>query len=136
MSDSVPFPVQSAAVTWADPRREAAFSAWLAAIGPRHGLQPGSLRPASADASFRRYLRLDAAGGSKIVMDAPPDKEDCRPFVQVAKLMAAAGLLVPRVLEWDEALGFMLLDDLGTQTMIEVVDAQQPRANLPLYTRA
>jgi hypothetical protein len=136
MSDSVPFPVQPPAVSWADPRREAAFQAWLAAVAPRHGLQADSLRPASADASFRRYLRLDGAGGSKIVMDAPPDKENCKPFVQVAALMQAAGLLVPRVLEWDETQGFMLLDDLGTQTMIEVVDAQQPRANLPLYTRA
>src|SRR5688572_8691224 len=132
MSDSMPFPGQAAAVPWSDPRREAAFHAWLAAIAPRHGLQPGSVRPASADASFRRYLRVDAADGSRIIMDAPPDKENCQPFVQVAKLMADAGLLVPRVLEWDAPLGFLLLDDLGTQTMIEVVDAQQPAANLPL----
>jgi aminoglycoside/choline kinase family phosphotransferase len=136
MSDSVPFPSQPAAVTWPDPRREAAFQSWLAAIAPRHGLQPGSVRPASADASFRRYLRVDAGVGSRIIMDAPPDKENCKPFVQVAQLMGAAGLLVPRVLEWDEPQGFMLLDDLGSQTMIEVVDAQQPRANLPLYLRA
>jgi aminoglycoside/choline kinase family phosphotransferase len=50
--------------------------------------------------------------------------------------MAAAGLLVPRVLEWEEALGFMLLDDLGHQTMIEVVDAGRPQANQALYLRA
>ncbi|NML42568.1 phosphotransferase [Ramlibacter sp. G-1-2-2] len=132
MSDSASFPP----VTWPDPAREAAFAGWLASIAERHGLQPATLRPASADASFRRYLRVDAAGGSRIVMDAPPDKEDCKPFVKVAALLAAAGLYVPRVLEWDEPQGFMLLDDLGTQTMIEVVDAQQPRANLPLYMRA
>ena len=59
-------------------------------------------------------------------MDAPPDQEDCAPFVQVAGLMAEAGLHVPRVLAWDEPRGFMLLDDLGTQTMIEVVDREQP----------
>ncbi|MDB5860900.1 MAG: hypothetical protein JWQ76_4589 [Ramlibacter sp.] len=140
MSDSVPPPSQSAAppdsVPWPDARREAAFHAWLAAIAPRHGLQPASVRPASADASFRRYLRVDAAGGSRIIMDAPPERENCRPFVQVAQLMQAAGLLVPRVLEWDEPQGFMLLDDLGTQTMIEVVDAQQPQANRQLYLQA
>ena len=136
MSDSTSFPGQAAAVPWSDPRRAAAFHEWLAAITPRHGLQPASVRPASADASFRRYLRVDAVEGSKIIMDAPPDKEDCQPFVQVAQLMAQAGLLVPRVLEWDAPQGFMLLDDLGTQTMIEVVDAQQPAANLPLYLRA
>lgn len=132
MSDSATFP----AVTWTDPAREAAFGQWLARVAPAHGLQPGSLRPASADASFRRYLRLDGAGGTYIVMDAPPDKEDCAPFVKVAGLMAAAGLNVPRVLDWDAPQGFMLLDDLGTQTMIEVVDAAAPPANQPLYMRA
>jgi aminoglycoside/choline kinase family phosphotransferase len=54
----------------------------------------------------------------------------------VAALMADAGLLVPRVLAWNEAMGFMLLDDLGTHTMIERVDAANPAANLPLYQRA
>ena len=50
--------------------------------------------------------------------------------------MAQAGLNVPRVLEWDEALGFMLLDDLGTQTMIEVVDPDNAASNQGLYLRA
>ncbi|HSW17879.1 MAG TPA: phosphotransferase [Ramlibacter sp.] len=127
----------ASAVTWADPQRHAAFDAWLAAIAAAHGLLPQSLRLASADASFRRYLRLDtASGASCIVMDAPPDKEDCRPFAHVARLMTDAGLYAPRVLAWDEPQGFMLLDDLGTQTMIEVVDAERPDANQPLYLRA
>lgn len=140
MSDSAPTPSQpasaQAAVTWSDPRREAAFHGWLATVAPAHGLQPGTLRPASADASFRRYLRVDGAAATFIVMDAPPEREDCKPFVKVGRLMADAGLHVPRILAWDEPLGFMLLDDLGTQTMIEVVDAQQPRNNLALYMRA
>jgi aminoglycoside/choline kinase family phosphotransferase len=140
MSDSAPSSadptVSPAAVAWADPLREAAFQAWLATIAPRHGLEPASLRVASADASFRRYLRLDGAAGSRIIMDAPPEREDCQPFVKVAGLMAAAGLNVPRVLEWDAAQGFMLLDDLGNQTMIEAVDAQQPAASQGLYRRA
>ena len=123
-------------VTWPDPAREAAFQHWLGSIAAAHQLQPATLRPASADASFRRYLRIDASTGSRIIMDAPPDKEDCRPFVKVAQLMADAGLHVPRVLAWDEPQGFMLLDDLGHQTMIEVVDAANPGANLPLYQRA
>src|SRR5262249_551169 len=87
----------------------------------------------------RRYLRVDSTWGNSssfIIMDAPPDKEDCRPFVKVAQLMAQAGLNVPRVLAWDEAQGFMLLDDLGTQTLIEVLDRERPQANLPLYQRA
>ncbi|HEX2545774.1 MAG TPA: phosphotransferase [Ramlibacter sp.] len=133
MSDSAPTP---SPVAWSDPRREAAFHVWLQQVAPEHGLQPASVRPASADASFRRYLRVAGPDRDFIIMDAPPEREDCAPFVQVAALMADAGLLVPRVLAWDAPRGFMLLDDLGTQTMIEVVDAQQPGANLPLYLRA
>lgn len=133
MSDSAPSP---SLVAWSDPRRETAFHLWLASVAAAHGLRPDTLRPASADASFRRYLRVDGQDRSFIVMDAPPDREDCAPFVRIAGLMADAGLLVPRVLAWDEPLGFMLLDDLGTQTMIEVVDADRPQANLPLYLRA
>src|SRR6478672_10181715 len=116
MSDPSFSPAPSAghgpSVAWSDPERERAFHQWLHAVAGPHGLDPSSLRPASADASFRRYLRVDGTQGSRIVMDAPPDKEDCRPFVKVAALMADAGLHVPRVLAWDEPQGFMLLDDL------------------------
>ena len=121
---------------WTDPVRETLFNRWLDRIGHEHGLRPDSLRPASADASFRRYLRIDMAQGSRIIMDAPPDKENCEPFVKVAALMAAAGLNVPKVLDWDQANGFMLLQDLGTQTMIEVVERDVPQANQSLYMRA
>ena len=72
----------TASVDWADSARHAAFDAWLQPLAQQHQLRAQSLRPASADARFRRYLRLDRlAGGSLIVMDAPPDKEDCKPFV-------------------------------------------------------
>jgi hypothetical protein len=128
-----------APVSWTDPVREKAFANWLSRIAAARGLVPHSLRPASADASFRRYLRIDAADPgvrSCIIMDAPPDKEDCAPFVKVAALMDQAGLNVPHVLEWDQGMGFMLLDDLGTRTMIEVIDPADARANLPLYLRA
>lgn len=77
-----------AAIAWPDAQRRAAFERWLAAIAARHGLQPHTLRPASADASFRRYLRIDARAGSLIIMDAPPPLEDVRPFVQVARSTA------------------------------------------------
>jgi aminoglycoside/choline kinase family phosphotransferase len=52
-------------------------------------------------------------------MDAPPDKENCKPFVQVAQLMKQAGLLVPEILDWHESYGFMLISDLGRQTVLE-----------------
>jgi len=136
MSDPVFPPAPSAGdqrvAAWSDPDRERAFHRWLHELAGPHRLDPATVRPASADASFRRYLRVDGEQGSRIIMDAPPDKEDCRPFVKVAGLMADAGLLAPRVLAWDEPQGFMLLDDLGRQTMIEVVDTEQPQANRAL----
>ena len=127
----------STAVVWADPQREAAFGAWLAPLAAQHGLRTETLRPASADASFRRYLRIDAqAGNSLIVMDAPPAQENCEPFVRIAGLMHEAGLRVPQILAWDEPQGFMLLDDLGHQTLLDVILPEQPAANLPAYLAA
>jgi hypothetical protein len=129
-------PEPSVSPLWPDPAREVAFQHWLAGLEAGHGLYAGSVRLASADASFRRYLRIDSAAGSRIIMDAPPLKEDCRPFVQVAQLMQQAGLLAPQVLAWDEPNGFMLLSDLGTQTMMQAIDPAQPQANLGLYLQA
>lgn len=105
----------SQAVVWADDRRRDAFERWLAPLAATHGLQPGTLRPASSDASFRRYLRIDGASGSCIVMDAPPEHEDVRPFVHMAGLIAAAGLHAPQVLAQDATHGFLLLSDLGSR---------------------
>ncbi|MGH6626672.1 MAG: aminoglycoside phosphotransferase family protein [Burkholderiaceae bacterium] len=141
MSPSFPSPLPEApaasAIAWPEPQREAAFKAWLAGVAASHGLEPASLRPASADASFRRYLRVDkAAGGSCIIMDAPPAHEDCRPFVKVAGLLADAGLRVPTILAWDQAQGFMLLSDLGQRTLMDVIEPQQPQANQGLYLQA
>ncbi|WP_418146364.1 phosphotransferase [Variovorax paradoxus] len=126
------------AILWADPQRAAAFQNWLAGIGAAHGLRPETVRLASADASFRRYFRIDATGSaaSRIVMDAPPDKENSEPFVQVARLMAEAGVTAPQVLEWDRAHGFLLLDDLGRETMLDVIDPARPDASRPLYDQA
>jgi aminoglycoside/choline kinase family phosphotransferase len=90
------------------------------------GHAPYALAPASADASFRRYFRAtfaDNARPSVVVMDAPPDKEDCRPFVRVAALLQEAGLNAPRVLAQDLAQGFLLLTDLGVTTYLAALDA-------------
>lgn len=126
------------AVTWADPARASLFDAWLAAIAPRQQLQPGSVQVANADASFRRYLRVLGVPGqpARIIMDAPPDKENCHPFVHVARLMEEAGLHAPRILEWDESNGFMLLTDLGNATMMSALDPEQPHAAQPYYLQA
>jgi aminoglycoside/choline kinase family phosphotransferase len=125
------------AVRWADPARHAAFDQWLARIAAAQRLDPASLRVASADASFRRYLRIDTQGGAtRIIMDAPPALESCAPFVHVAGLMRDAGLHAPEVLDWDQPQGFMLLTDLGRQTMMDVIDRERPEANRPLYEAA
>ena len=130
-------PAPASPVSWPDAARQAAFEQWLAPLVQSHQLLPASLRPASADASFRRYLRIDsAAGASCIVMDAPPDKENCRPFVHVQGLMAAAGLNVPQILAWDEPGGFMLLSDLGSTTLIELLRPEAPEAALDWYLQA
>lgn len=117
------FESTTAPVAWADPARHAAFDTWLASIAPAHGLQFGSLRAASSDASFRRYLRIDgAAGRSFVVMDAPPPLEDVRPFIDVAALLHGAGLNAPQVLEQDLPHGFLLLTDLGTRLYLDVLN--------------
>jgi aminoglycoside/choline kinase family phosphotransferase len=136
MSPTETLPEPTNTIIWADPARAEAFGRWLDAVAPTHGLLPDSLAPASADASFRRYFRIRSAAGSFIVMDAPPDKEDSRPFVQVATLMAQAGVHAPRVLEWESEHGFMLLDDLGRRTMLEVLDPENPVAAMPRYRQA
>ncbi|ACB36164.1 aminoglycoside phosphotransferase [Leptothrix cholodnii SP-6] len=124
-SDSV-LPSAPEAIHWPDAQRQAAFEAWLSALAPAHGLRPASLRPASADASFRRYLRIDGAAGTFIVMDAPPDQEDNRSFVDLARLLAGAGLNAPAVLDWNEAEGFLLLSDLGQRTYLAELQSQDP----------
>jgi N-acetylmuramate 1-kinase len=90
-----------------------------------------SIAPASADASFRRYFRisgLDGPAGShggktRIVMDAPPPQEDCRPFIRIAGLLADAGLNAPRIFAQDVERGFLLLSDLGHQTYLHAMNA-------------
>ena len=109
---------------WADPTRQHAFDTWLHTVAPAHGLSPASLRSASADASFRRYFRIEAASGASfIVMDAPPPLEDVRPFVSVAALLQGAGLNAPRIVEQDVEHGFLLLTDLGSQLYLSALHA-------------
>ena len=124
-------------IDWSDPQREALFHRWLREVATVQGLRLDSLRLASADASFRRYFRIDAQdGSSRILMDAPPDKENSEPFVRIAALMAQASLRVPEVLAWDQAAGFLLLSDLGQHTMIECLDRDNASANTAVYRQA
>ena len=117
----------STVVAWPDPVREAAFWRWITPLALAQGLDLTTLAPASADASFRRYLRVRAAdGSSRIVMDAPPPLEDVRPFIDVARRIQAAGLHAPAVLAADEALGFVLLADLGSALYLQALQTAAP----------
>ena len=87
------------------------------------GTKPFTLTMASADASFRRYFRVHLQNETLIAMDAPPPQEDCTPFVKVAKLMLDAGLNVPKVIAQDLTQGFLLLSDLGDDTYLSKLNA-------------
>jgi aminoglycoside/choline kinase family phosphotransferase len=103
--------------------RQTQIVEWLTALSTVPTLpatRPATLRPASADASFRRYFRIDAVDGrTLIVMDAPPPQEDVRPFIEIAGLFAGIGLSVPEILAQDVERGFLLLSDLGSTTYLQ-----------------
>jgi len=99
--------------------REQLLRDWLTEVLPT---QPSRMAPASSDASFRSYFRVWFNGQTRIVMDAPPDKEDCRPFVAIANAMRALGLNTPEVLAGDLDRGLLLLTDLGSRQYLAELD--------------
>lgn len=104
--------------------RQLELNSWLNATLK----QNFTLTPASADASFRRYFRVNLADAylghhTLIAMDAPPPQEDCAPFVKISKLLLDAGLNAPQVLAQDLTSGFLLLSDLGDTTYLSQLNA-------------
>src|SRR5512140_3766939 len=100
-------------------QRQNQLTAWLSSLYPN---QTFTIAPASADASFRRYFRATFADGTtKVVMDAPPQHEDCKPFLHVGKLFEDAGTHVPHVYAQDLTQGFLLLSDLGNTTYLQAL---------------
>lgn len=85
---------------------------WLSKTVNTKGYQ---LQSIASDASFRHYFRLQHDGRSYMVMDAPPAREDCRPFIDIAERLLAADINVPRIIARDPTQGFLLLSDLGDQ---------------------
>jgi len=85
------------------------------------GITEYTIAPASADASFRRYFRLTYNGESRIVMDAPPERESCNAYIDIATRLRAAGVHVPAILEKDLDQGFLLLSDLGTELYVDAL---------------
>jgi len=92
---------------------------WLSTLPQLQEADLSQLEPASSDASFRRYFRVYRGWESYIVMDAPPDKEDCHPFVQVDGQLQQLGVRVPSILAQDLVQGFLLLEDFGRETLFD-----------------
>ena len=88
---------------------------------------------ASDDASFRRYFRIERNNASFIAMDAPPDKEDSKPFVSIGNYLRSHAIHTPKIIETNLDQGFLLLEDLGDQTFLK---AQQANLNLEYYKKA
>lgn len=113
------------------PQRERLLRSWLEDSA---GLTEFSLELASGDASFRRYFRVTMSdGATRIAMDAPPENEDCRPFVDIAGHLGELGLNVPMVYASDLDRGFLLLSDLGSEHYLESLG---PDNNGRLYADA
>lgn len=104
--------------------REDLLKDWLASISDK---TLGNIQSASADASFRRYFRVTDKNDGKtyIVMDAPPDKENCTPFIQVTQLLRNASVNAPEIIRENEEQGFLLLSDLGNKTYLDHLTNEQ-----------
>ncbi len=105
-------------------QRKELLTQWLSGLYPNERF---TIAPASADASFRRYFRATFSNRELIVMDAPPQHEDCKPFLHVGKLFESAGTHVPHVYAQDLAQGFLLLSDLGNTTYLQALTADNAR---------
>ena len=106
-------------------QRQKQLTDWLSGLYPNENF---TIAPASADASFRRYFRATFADGTtRIVMDAPPQHEDCKPFLHVGKLFEDAGAHVPHIYAQDLAQGFLLLSDLGNTTYLQALNVSTAR---------
>ena len=118
--------------------RVALLTTWLKSLPNEWSIQPETLSIASADASFRRYFRVQSTHPqhpTMIVMDAPPAHEDCKPFVHIAQLFACSGVNVPSILAQNLNAGFLLLSDLGNTTYLSALNNDVSQADA-LYRQA
>lgn len=118
---------------------------WLDSLKHQFSLIPSSIRAASSDASFRQYFRVDGTvdrtvertvdqtQSSFIVMDSPPDKEDCQPFITIAKLLYDHGIHVPTIFAQNIKQGFLLLEDFGDINLLSQLKVANPEDSAALY---
>lgn len=106
--------------------RQRELQDWLHRLPEAHRPLNSALEPVSGDASFRRYFRVRAGDGPRVIMDAPPDRESLASFMDVAERLRRAGLNAPRIHAADQARGFLLLDDLGRETFLDAFSERDP----------
>jgi len=103
--------------------RQTVLQSWL-----KKQLGDCTLQAMQGDASFRRYFRIHHAGSSYVAMDAPPDKENCLPFIAIANALREKGLCTPEIIASDLSQGFLLLTDFGNQlyltTLSDTIQAE------------
>ncbi len=110
---------------------------WLRANLPNNMNQKTSLESVAGDASFRRYFRVKNAQNERfIVMDAPPEKEDCRPFVEITKAWREQGVLLPQLFAIDLDQGFLLLEDFGDTLLFQTIDGEPVEKQRSVYISA
>ncbi len=98
-----------------DPRFDA-LQQWLNSLPDIHAI---AIEPASSDASFRRYFRITEKNRTIIAMDAPPEKEDIEPFIDIARRLQNQGVHVPRIIAINNDQGYLLLEDLGDMDYLD-----------------
>ena len=124
LSPNSPTVPTSTDIHWTDPARQAHFATWFSSVQAAHVLDATTLVLASADASFRRYFRVQGPHGSLVIMDAPPDKENSQPFVDIARLLLDAGLRAPEVLAWaGEVIGAVVMDNVAQAARVATAGA-------------
>ena len=119
------------------PNRTEQLYNWLSSHLPENEEHRASLENVAGDASFRRYFRVkNAQNKSFIVMDAPPEKEDCLPFVQITEAWRAQGVRLPEIFAKDLDQGFLLLEDFGDTLLFQTVDNKGVDVQRQVYTSA
>lgn len=119
------------------PNRTEQLCNWLSSHLPENEEHKPSLESVAGDASFRRYFRVkNAHSKSFIVMDAPPEKEDCHPFVQITEAWRAQGVRLPEIFAKDLDQGFLILEDFGDTLLFQTVDNKDTDVQRKIYTSA
>ncbi|UXZ43984.1 aminoglycoside phosphotransferase family protein [Pseudomonas soli] len=130
-----PHSSNAAAEEWA---RRQLLHQWIDLALQRYGFAAQNLQLITGEASHRRYYRVWSAKRRKafVIMDAVPSLEDNVAFVTIANLLASARVRVPAIYEWDKANGFLLLEDVGTETLLHLNLRARSETVRPYYFQA